>query len=42
MENSKKTYLNAEIEIADFSSQDIVTTSTADSFDYVDQNGWDA
>ena len=42
MENSKRTYLSAEIAVTHFSAQDIVTASTADSFDYVDQNGWDS
>ena len=41
MENTKRSYLPAEIEIAKFSSQDIVTASSADSFDYVDDNAWD-
>ena len=42
MENSKKSYLLAEIEITSFTSQDIVTASSADSFDYVDGGAWDA
>ena len=42
MENTKKSYLRAEIEIANFTSQDIVTASSADSFDYVDGDAWDA
>ena len=41
MENTKKSYLHAEIEITKFSSLDIVTASSADSFDYVDDNAWD-
>ena len=41
MKNEKQNYTMAEIEIAKFSSQDIVTASSADSFDYVDDNAWD-
>ena len=41
MANEKKPYLDAKIEIALVTAQDIVTSLTADSFDYVDQNGWD-
>ena len=40
--DSKKNYLSAEIEITKFTSQDIVTASTADNFDYVDQDAWDS
>ena len=42
MENGKKIYNSAEIEVVNLTTQDIVTASTADSFDYVDQDGWDA
>ena len=42
MENGKKIYFNAEIEIVNLTSGDIVTASVADNFDYVDQNGWDS
>ena len=42
MENGKRIYFNAEIEIVNLTSGDIVTASVADSFDYVDQNGWDS
>ena len=41
MKNEKQNYTTAEIEIAKFSSHDIVTASSADSFDYVDDNAWD-
>lgn len=40
--DSKRIYLSAEIEITKFTSQDIVTASTADNFDYVDQDAWDS
>ena len=39
MENVKKNYLNAEIEVLKITSQDIITTSG--DFDYVDPDGWD-
>ena len=42
MENGKKIYFNAEIEIVNLTSSDIVTSSTAENFDYVDQNAWDS
>ena len=42
MENGKKIYFNAEIEVVNLTSRDIVTSSTAENFDYVDQNAWDS
>ena len=39
MENGKKIYNSAEIEVANLTVQDVITTS--DSFGYVDQEGWD-
>lgn len=38
----KKNYSNAEIEIIRFTAEDIVTaSSTGETFDYVDKDGWD-
>lgn len=42
MENTKKSYLAADIRIVALTSGDIVTASGADDFGYVDQDGWDS
>ena len=42
MKPEKITYEPAKIDVVLLSRSDIVTASTADSFDYVDQNGWDS
>ena len=42
MNQEKLTYERASVEIALFGAEDIVTASSADNFDYVDQNAWDS
>ena len=42
MENGKKIYNNAKVEVVNLTSSDIVTASTGDNFDHVDQGGWDS
>ena len=42
MKFEKLTYVSAEIDVTRFVTEDIVTASTADSFDYVDNDAWDA
>ena len=41
MRSEKRVYEKAEIDVLRFVAEDIVTASTADSFDYVDKDGWD-
>ena len=42
MKQDKLTYEAATLEVTRFVAEDIVTASTADNFDYVDQNAWDS
>lgn len=42
MKLEKIPYEATRIDVTVFKSEDIVTASTADNFDYVDQNGWDS
>ena len=42
MKLEKITYESAKIDVLVFGAADIVTASSADSFDYVDNDAWDA
>ena len=42
MKSQKLHYETAKLDITVFGAEDIVTASTADNFDYVDQDAWDA
>ena len=42
MKLEKLAYVTAEIDVTRFGAEDIVTASSADSFDYVDNDAWDA
>ena len=42
MKPEKITYEPAKIDVLLLSHSDIVTASVADSFDYVDPDGWDS
>ena len=42
MKLEKIPYETAKIDVTLLGASDIVTASTADNFDYVDQNAWDS
>ena len=42
MKREKLPYEAAKLNVTVFESEDIVTASVADNFDYVDQDAWDS
>ena len=42
MNQEKLVYEAVTLEVTRFGAEDIVTTSVADNFDYVDQDAWDS
>lgn len=42
MKLEKLPYEAVKMDVTVFSSEDIVTASTADNFDYVDNSAWDS
>lgn len=42
MKQEKLVYENAKVEVTLLGAEDIVTASTADNFDFVDQDAWDS
>ena len=42
MKQEKLVYEAVALEVTRFGTEDIVTASVADNFDYVDQDAWDS